>query len=64
MKICEVCGQAKPNSEFSKSYTHRCKKCVAEKAKANRLFQKAKEGSAKVAEIVLSPFEYVRLLYR
>lgn len=26
---CEVCGKQKAKSEMSKSYTHRCKECVA-----------------------------------
>jgi hypothetical protein len=36
MKKCEVCGKELPESEFSKSYKKRCKKCVAEMTKAKR----------------------------
>lgn len=35
-KKCEVCGRELPESEFSKSYKKRCKKCVAEMTKAKR----------------------------
>ena len=35
-KKCEICGQMKPQNEFSKSYKHRCKACVAEAARNNR----------------------------
>lgn len=27
---CEICGQMKSQQEMSKSYKHRCKKCVAQ----------------------------------
>lgn len=37
---CEICGEYKPLSEFSKSYPHRCKPCVAESV---RLSRKAKK---------------------
>lgn len=39
---CEVCGKYKPIADFSKSYPHRCKACVAENA---RLSRKAKKGN-------------------
>lgn len=35
-KKCEVCGAELPESEFSKSYKKRCKKCVAAMTKAKR----------------------------
>lgn len=35
-KKCEVCGLELPESEFSKSYKKRCKKCVAEMTRAKR----------------------------
>ena len=35
-KICEVCGQEKHISDFSKSYKGRCKKCVAAQTKEKR----------------------------
>lgn len=36
MKRCEVCGEVKPEEEFSKSYKNRCKPCVSAMAKAKR----------------------------
>lgn len=33
---CEICGEYKPIKEFSKSYPHRCKSCVAEHARLSR----------------------------
>lgn len=35
-KVCEVCGQKKHISEFSKSYPRRCKTCVAKHTKMVR----------------------------
>ena len=35
-KVCEVCGEEKHISDFSKSYKHRCKKCVARQTKEQR----------------------------
>lgn len=35
-KVCEVCGKEKRISDFSKSYKHRCKKCVAQQTKEQR----------------------------
>ncbi len=35
-KKCEICGQMKPQNEFSKSYKRRCKACVAEAARNDR----------------------------
>ena len=35
-KKCEICGQMKPLGDFSKSYKHRCKACVAEAARSDR----------------------------
>ena len=36
IKRCEICGEVKPLSEFSKSYKNRCKKCVAEETRSKR----------------------------
>ena len=33
---CEICGKYKPSNEFSKSYPHRCKPCVAEQTRLSR----------------------------
>nr|DAK32168.1 MAG TPA: restriction endonuclease [Caudoviricetes sp.] len=35
-RVCEVCGEEKHISDFSKSYKHRCKKCVARQTKEQR----------------------------
>ena len=35
-KRCKICGQEKPQHEFSKAYKHRCKACVAEAAREER----------------------------
>lgn len=35
-KKCEICGQMKPESDFSKAYKHRCKQCVAEQERQKR----------------------------
>ena len=35
-KKCEICGENKPQSEFSKSYRNRCRACVAEQTRNNR----------------------------
>lgn len=35
-RVCEVCGEEKHISDFSKSYKHRCKKCVAQQTKEQR----------------------------
>ena len=39
-KKCEICGQEKPQQEFSKAYKHRCKACVAEAARNERKMYK------------------------
>lgn len=35
-KKCEICGKIKSVNEFSKSYKHRCKECVAEQTRLAR----------------------------
>ena len=40
IKHCEICGRDLPESEFSKSYKNRCKKCVAEQTRNNRHLSK------------------------
>ena len=37
MKTCEICGKTLPESDFSKSYRNRCKPCVAEQTRNNRI---------------------------
>lgn len=46
-KICEVCGQEKHISNFSKSYKSRCKKCVAAQTKEKRKKQTMNTNSIK-----------------
>lgn len=52
-KVCEVCGQKKHISEFSKSYPRRCKACVAEHTKMvrERAKQKQKRSEMQKKEI-------------
>ncbi len=45
-KVCEVCGQGKHISEFSKSYPRRCKACVAEHTRQVRERAKQEQGCA------------------
>lgn len=40
---CEICGQMKSQQQMSKSYRHRCKKCVAEMTRAQRHAEKQKQ---------------------
>lgn len=35
-KKCEICGENKPQSEFSKSYRNRCRACVVEQTRKTR----------------------------
>ena len=39
-KRCEVCGEVKPEEEFSKSYKIRCKKCVSSMTRIKRNSEK------------------------
>lgn len=43
-KVCEVCGNEKHISEFSKSYPRRCKECVAEHT---RMIRKRSQNAEK-----------------
>lgn len=49
-KVCEVCGQEKHISEFSKSYPHRCKACVAEHTRMVRERAKQEQNRSKNTE--------------
>lgn len=42
---CETCGEMVPQNEMSKSYRHRCKKCVAEMTRAQRHAEKQKQDA-------------------
>lgn len=42
-KECEICGEMVPQNDMSKSYKHRCKKCVADMTRANRHAEKQKQ---------------------
>lgn len=35
-RICEICGRPTAEADFSKSYKHRCKECVAREAREAR----------------------------
>lgn len=43
---CEICGEWIPQQDMSKSYKHRCKKCVAEMKRLDRQSSKRKSGNA------------------
>lgn len=49
-KTCKICKKEKPVSEFSKSYSGRCKSCVAEQERENRARQKAKQVELSVIQ--------------
>lgn len=36
MRKCEICGRPTAEGDFSKSYKHRCKECVAEATRKDR----------------------------
>lgn len=42
---CEVCGEMVPQNEMSKSYRHRCKKCVADMTRSQRHAKKQKQDA-------------------
>lgn len=50
---CEVCGEIKPVADFSKSYRNRCKPCVAEMRRNDRIvsqmMKKPKDSEYKTA---------------
>ncbi len=60
-KICEVCGQEKHISNFSKSYKSRCKKCVAAQTKEKRKKQTMNTNSIKDLKCPLSFEEKLEL---
>ena len=49
-KVCEVCGQEKHISVFSKSYPRRCKACVAEHTKMVRERAKQEQNRSQNTE--------------
>nr|DAU14181.1 MAG TPA: restriction endonuclease [Caudoviricetes sp.] len=49
-KVCTECGQEKHVSEFSKSYPHRCKACVAEHTRMVRERAKQEQNRAENTE--------------
>lgn len=51
-KKCEVCGELKPQPEFSKSYKKRCKSCVAEQARSSRKLSVKKNKLDPSAELI------------
>ena len=54
MMTCEVCGKQKPKSEMSKSYTHRCKECVASHTRQVRA--EAKQDAERALKTEDRPF--------
>jgi len=48
-KKCEICGAIKDEREFSKSYPHRCKECVAAHARQARA-DEAKQNAARAVK--------------
>lgn len=63
-KKCEMCGTVKPLSDFSKSYRNRCKSCVAEMTRNNRMIAKTiseiQPYSSKVEYVVSARFMLVQ----
>lgn len=59
-KKCEVCGEYKPIREFSKSYPHRCKSCVAEGARLSRKGQKMQSADKNKIDWEARRFELVK----
>lgn len=58
-KKCEICGREMPISEFSKSYKHRCKDCVAKMIREKRAAVK-NEG----CEIVINPEKFDDMVWQ
>lgn len=56
-KVCEVCGEEKHISDFSKSYKHRCKKCVALQTKEQRNQKKKPARKDNTQEVENNAFE-------
>lgn len=55
MKVkCEICGEMIEQKDMSKSYKHRCKKCVAELTKLSRNAAKQNDGHIPVGEVTKS----------
>lgn len=54
-KKCEVCGRLLPETDFSKSYKHRCKDCVAKQTREKRF--KERNLTKKVLKIYDELFE-------
>lgn len=52
-KVCTECGQEKHVSEFSKSYPHRCKPCVAEHTRIVRERAKQEQNRAEMQKVVV-----------
>lgn len=51
-KKCTECGQTKHISEFSKSYSNRCKACVAEHTRQIRAAEKLKAKVKATGEVI------------
>lgn len=61
-KVCKVCGQELPLSEFKKSpFATTCKKCVSEKIKKTKLLKKT-TGSTNSELAKFTPRELIEEL--
>ena len=61
MITCEVCGERKAKSEMSKSYTHRCKKCVAEHTRQVR--KEAKQSCEQICDTIKKDIDWEQRRY-
>lgn len=50
-RTCEICGRPTDEADFSKSYKHRCKECVAREARKARAAKTGAEGNTEYIRI-------------
>lgn len=50
-RTCEICGRLTDEADFSKSYKHRCKECVAREARKARATKTGAEGETEYIRI-------------
>lgn len=58
---CEICGKYKPSNEFSKSYPHRCKPCVAEQTRLSRKEKKMQSAIKNKIDWEARRYELVKI---
>lgn len=58
---CEVCGKIKRVCDFSKSYTNRCKKCVAEHTRQVR--KEAKQSCEQICDTIKKDIDWEQRRY-